>query len=281
MKYILEIKNIHKSFADKFTGKKGKEVITWSQVLKGISLKLNPGTVTAIIGGNGSGKSTLFNIISGLLPVSEGRILYRYNGKSYDLANLPSHLHAGLGISRLFQGSNIFPTLTVMENMLVADNMHLGEHPWDILLRPRSVIKQDELRKEEAQGILKLLLGKNNTLWEKRKEAAGTLSTGQQRLLAFARLLMNENAELYLLDEPCAGVNSLVRETMATMIHNLRDQGKTILLIEHNMEFAKKVASNAHYLEEGKIVLSGPIHVVIDSDLVRENYLGLNHQSDA
>lgn len=277
MQQILNIHNIHKSFADTYTGNSGEEETKWSQVLKGVDFTLDKGTVTALIGGNGSGKSTLFNIISGLLPATKGKIVYHYQDKTYNVSTLSSYRHAGLGIARLFQGSNIFRDLTVLENMLVADNMRIGEQPWHIIFQPQKVKKQEALRTDEAETILHELLGENNPLWEKRQQAAGSLSIGQQRLLAFARLFMNENASLYLLDEPCAGVNAQIRETMVRMIAELEKQQKTVLLIEHNMNFAQKTATHAHYLEEGRIALSGEIDKVIQSDLVQQNYLGINH----
>ncbi len=278
MKPILSINNIYKSFADTYTGISGKKETSWSQVLNGVDFSLNKGSVTALIGGNGSGKSTLFNIISGLIPATKGNVIYYNNSRSYDLSKLSSHHHARIGITRLFQGSNVFRNLSVLENMLIADSNRMGEQPWHILFKARTIKKQEYLRTDEAITILNGLLGKNNSLWKKRNDPCGTLSIGQQRLLAFARLFMNKNATLYLLDEPCAGVNAEIRETMAHMISNLEKEKKTVLLVEHNMDFAKQTAKNAYYLEEGQIVLKGEIESVLQNPLVQQNYLGIEHR---
>ncbi len=147
MNYILKIYNIHKTFSDTYTGLSGEEEVDYAHVLKGIDFSLLKGTVTALIGGNGSGKSTLFNILSGLLPATKGEVWYHYNDKTYKLSKLPSYKHARIGVARLFQGSNVFRDLSVLENLMLADNTRTGEQPWDIFVRPKSIRKQEELRK--------------------------------------------------------------------------------------------------------------------------------------
>lgn len=271
---VLDIQNIHKAFASTFTGFSGKTEREYAEVLKGVSLQLKRGTVSALIGGNGSGKSTLFNIISGLLPADRGQVLYRGNGYNHNLLSQPSYRQAGWGIARMFQGSNIFDHLSVLDNLLIADNNRLGEQPWHWLTRMGKMNAAEKYRAQEAEHILSKLLGAANPLWEKRNAPAGSLSVGQQRLLAFARLFMNEKAQLFLLDEPCAGVNELARETMAAMISQLKQEQKTVLLIEHNMDFALKVAQHGYYLEEGKLALHETMDTLINHPQVMENYLG-------
>ena len=272
--HVLEINNLHKSFASTFTGTSGKAETETAEVLKGVSISLKPATVTALIGSNGSGKSTLFNVISGLLRADKGKITFYYGGKSYNLNKTPSHRLAGIGIARLFQGNNIFPGLSVLDNMLVADNNRMGEQAWQALFYFKKTRKAELKRVSEAESILLELLGEGNPLWEKRHDSAGSLSLGQQRLLAFARLFMNEKAALFLLDEPCAGVNESIREKMTEMIHALKTNGKTVLLIEHNMDFARRTAEDAYYLEDGKVSIFGKINDVLMHEHVRENYLG-------
>jgi ABC-type branched-subunit amino acid transport system ATPase component len=271
---ILEIRNIHKAFASTFTGFSGKTEREYAEVLKGITLQLPSGSVSALIGGNGSGKSTLFNIVSGLLSPDKGQVIYNAGGANYDLINQPSYKQAGLGIARLFQGANIFDHLSVLDNLFIADNDRSGEQPWHLFMRPRKVKEVERYRMKVAEHILSRLLGSNSVLWQKRGEPAGSLSIGQQRLLAFARLFMNEKAQLYLLDEPCAGVNEEVRETIAIMIRQLQLERKTVLLIEHNMDFALAVARDGYYLEEGKVVLHDKMNNLIHHPQVMENYLG-------
>ena len=276
MENILTISNINKSFASGFTSFSGGQEIELSEVLMDISFDIKKGTALAIIGTNGSGKSTLFNIISGLLKPNAGQITYSYHDQIYDLTKIPEYTHARIGISRLFQGSNIFPNLTVLENMLVADNNRYGEQPWHIFRKSSNI---ENYRKEEAEKILADLLGKDSPLWEKRNEFAGNLSIGQQRLLAFARLFMNEQAELYLLDEPCAGVNPEIRQLMVSMIHNLQHKNKTVLLIEHNLDFVQETCKEAIYLEAGRVAYKGSVQQTLSLDSLTVNYLGSQNQN--
>lgn len=271
---VLEINNLHKSFASTFTGTSGKVETETAEVLRGINMFLKPSTVSALIGSNGSGKSTLFNVISGLMKPDKGEIKYRYEDNEYNLTRLASYRLATIGIARLFQGNNIFPGLTVLENMMVADNVRLGEQPWHILFQYRKTKYAERFRIEEAESILTNLLGSNNPLWEKKDMFAGNLSLGQQRLLAFARLLMNERAELFLLDEPCAGVNAMIRDKMAAMILLLQNKNKTVLLIEHNMDFAQLTATNAFFLESGKIALNCTMTEMLKNNYFRKSYFG-------
>jgi branched-chain amino acid transport system ATP-binding protein len=270
----LEINNLHKSFASTFTGASGKAEIETSEVLRGVNIFLKPATVTALIGSNGSGKSTLFNLISGLTKPDKGEIHYQYDGNQYNLLKIPSHRLASIGIARLFQGNNIFPGLSVIENMMVADNVLLGEQPWHIIFKYKKTKRAEKYRVEEAENILANLLGFNNPLWQNKNIPAGTLSLGQQRLLAFARLLMNERAELFLLDEPCAGVNSLIREKIAEIICLLQSQNKSILIIEHNLDFAQLTATEALFLENGKIALNCNVNEMLENNYFRKSYFG-------
>ncbi len=302
MEKILTVSNISKSFASGFTSLSGGQEIEFSEVLNNISFDVNKGTAMAIIGTNGSGKSTLFNIISGLLKPDYGKIAYKYqdiypftklsslpiksdkiiikqiedkayvfHDKNFDLTRIPEYTHARIGIARLFQGSNIFPNLSVLENMLVADNNRYGEQPWHIF---RNTTDTENFRKDEAEKILTDLLGADNPLLEKRSEFAGNLSIGQQRLLAFARLFMNERAELYLLDEPCAGVNPEIRKLMAKMIYNLQHKNKTVLLIEHNLDFVQETCTEALYLEAGRVAFKGSVQETLSQKSLTVNYLG-------
>lgn len=273
MERILSVQNIHKSFINNYKGFSGNDEIELSEVLKGITFDVYEGGLTAIIGTNGSGKSTLFNIISGLIKPKEGQIKYYYKEDEYDLSKISEFQHARLGIGRLFQGNNIFNNLSVIENLMIADNNRLGELPWQIF---KNIKYSEKIRKEKAENILISLLGENNPIWCKRNEFAGSLSIGQQRLLAFARMFMNENATLFLLDEPCAGVNLDIREIMVNMINQLKQQNKTIVLIEHNLDFVKRVANNAVYLQDGKVNQKGTIFEVMENKELINNYLGLS-----
>ncbi len=272
MSNILILNQIQMTFTQSFTGLTGKEETEHSSILKGIDIAFDKGKATALLGTNGSGKSTLFNIISGLLKPTYGNIVYTWKGNEYDLTRIPAYRHARIGITRLFQGSNIFPELTVMENMKVADSNFWGEQPWQIFKKIKTT---ETLREQEAGYILAELMGNDNPLWEKRSEPAGNLSIGQQRLLAFARLFMNETAELFLLDEPCAGVNPQIRELMALMIANLVAKGKTVVLIEHNLDFVQQTCGKACYIEDGRIKYQGSVANTLNHKDLLVNYLGV------
>lgn len=272
--FALKVENLHKSFLSRFTNKQGKEEQETAELLRGVDFELTEGTITAVLGSNGSGKSTMFNIISGLMRANKGAIVYRYQDTEYNLCKTASYKQARIGIARLFQGSNIFSGLSVLDNMLIADNSREGEQPWQLWNR-RKIERVENGRKAEAETILSRLLGSDNPLWEKRYDLAGTLSLGQQRLLAFARLLMNENATLFLLDEPCAGVNPQIRQTMAEMILRLKAEQKTVLLVEHNIDFAQNVSDNAIYLENGTVAIHDNIDRVIKDNRFKNNYLGI------
>jgi branched-chain amino acid transport system ATP-binding protein len=276
MEKILQIQNIHKNFASNFTGYKGEQEIEYAEILSGVSFDVAKGTVMALIGTNGSGKSTLFNIISGLLKPNKGEVNYVYEGNTYNLSEISEYQHARIGIARLFQGSNIFPNMSVLDNMLVADNNRFGEQPWHLF---HKLTKIENHRIEEAEHILTNYLTDDNSLWKKRNEFAGNLSIGQQRLLAFSRLFMNEKAELYLLDEPCAGVNPIIRETMANMIKKLKSERKTVLLIEHNLDFVQTTCSEAVYVEVGRVAYKGKIQETLAQKSIIENYIGNKFQS--
>jgi ABC-type branched-subunit amino acid transport system ATPase component len=268
---MLRLKQIHMTFSSSFTGYSGKKETEQAEVLKGVDIDFAKGKVTALLGTNGSGKSTLFNIISGLLRPTSGNVIYTGGDVPYDLTKIPAYLHARIGIARLFQGSNIFPDLTVMENMKLADNNFQGEQPWHVFHK----VKSSELRREqEAEYILTKLLGAQNPLWEMRYQLAGTLSVGQQRLLAFARLFMNRAASLFLLDEPCAGVNPQIRERMAQMIRELGISGKTVVLIEHDLDFVTQTCYEACYIEDGRVKFKGGVVDILHQTDLMVNFKG-------
>lgn len=272
MSDILTLKQIQMTFSQSFTGLSGKEETEYSSILKGIDMAFTKGKATALLGTNGSGKSTLFNIICGLLKPTSGKVIYSSQDQQYDLTKIHAYRHARIGIARLFQGSNIFPELSVMENMKVADNNHQGEQPWQIF---RKISATETQREQKAEAILTELLGTDNPLWAMCEQAAGNLSIGQQRLLAFSRLFMNEAAELFLLDEPCAGVNIQIRELMAQMIKNLVSKGKTVILIEHNLDFVAQTCEEACYIEDGRVKYHGTVTDTLNHRDLMENYMGV------
>ncbi|MBI4487878.1 MAG: ABC transporter ATP-binding protein [Deltaproteobacteria bacterium] len=210
------------------------------------SLSLAPGRIYGLIGPNGSGKTTLFNCITGVEVREEGEI--RFKGERID--GLKPHQVARRGISRTFQVIRIFPELTALENLLV-----VTWFPFDLARR-------------RARELLELV-----TLDRLQDEYAGNLSYGQQKLLEFARVLMID-PELVLLDEPAAGVNRTLLNELLQAIRNLRAQGKTIFIVEHDMKVIMDLSEKIFVLNYGEKIAEGLPETIQTDDRVMEAYFG-------
>jgi branched-chain amino acid transport system ATP-binding protein len=222
------------------------------QVLKNVSLKVPKGKVVSIIGANGAGKSTLLKSISGLIKISKGSIFY----KDKDIAGMPANRIVGLGISQVPEGRQIFGHLSVL------DNIHLGAYLY-FKRKNRLEIKQRVDRIYEIFPILET----------RSKQIAGTLSGGEQQMLAIARALM-ARPELLLLDEPSMGIAPLILREIFNVIQQLNESGTTILLVEQNARAALKVAHHSYVLERGEIVMEGLAGELLHNPRVKEVYLG-------
>lgn len=220
--------------------------------LKGISIKVPKGEIFSIIGANGAGKSTLLKSVSGLIKTKMGRILF----KNQDIVNLPANRIVGLGISQVPEGRQLFVRLSVK------DNIHLGAY----LYHKRRYRKDIN---EKIQGVYRMF-----PILEKRSEQiAGTLSGGEQQMLAIARALMGR-PELLLFDEPSMGLAPIIVKDIFGVIKKLNETGTTILLVEQNAKAALKIANHACVLETGEIVLEGLAKELSDNPRVKEAYLG-------
>jgi branched-chain amino acid transport system ATP-binding protein len=220
--------------------------------LKGVSIEVPRGEIVSIIGANGAGKSTLLKAISGLIKTQQGRIVYKDN----DIAGQPANKIVALGISQVPEGRQIFAHLTVQ------DNIHLGAYLY-FKRRNRAEIEQ---RIEEVYQLFPILK-------RRVQQVAGTLSGGEQQMLAIARALMGR-PELLLLDEPSMGLAPLVVREIFAVIKQLNKTGTTILLVEQNAKAAMNVAKHAFVLETGEIVLEGLTTDLLDNPKVKEAYLG-------
>ncbi|MDH3878074.1 MAG: ABC transporter ATP-binding protein [Desulfobacterales bacterium] len=220
--------------------------------LKGVSIQVPRGEIVSIIGANGAGKSTLLKAISGLIKTQQGRIVYKDN----DIAGQPANKIVALGISQVPEGRQIFAHLTVQ------DNIHLGAYLY-FKRRNRAEIEQ---RIEEVYQMFPILK-------RRVKQVAGTLSGGEQQMLAIARALMGR-PELLLLDEPSMGLAPLIVREILGVIKQLNQAGTTILLVEQNAKAALNVAKHALVLETGEIVLEGLATELLDDPKVKEAYLG-------
>ena len=221
--------------------------------LKGISIHVPKGKVVSIIGANGAGKSTLLKSISGLIKTKEGRIIY----KDQDIADFSANHIVSIGVSQVPEGRQIFSHLSVQ------DNIRLGAYLFYFKRGRRSEIEQN------IQSVYKLF-----PVLEKRvNQIAGTLSGGEQQMLAIARALMGR-PELLLLDEPSMGLAPLIVREIFKIIRQLNETGTTILLVEQNAMAALKVAHYAYVLETGDIVYDGSAEDLLDNPKVKEAYMG-------
>ncbi|HID57036.1 TPA: ABC transporter ATP-binding protein, partial [Candidatus Poribacteria bacterium] len=217
------------------------------------SIAFSKGRITGLIGPNGAGKTTIFNLISGFLKPDSGSILL--DGKRID--GLPPWEIAALGVGRLFQDVRVFGKLTALENVLLAKNPQPGENPLLSLFRRRKVMKAERDNLEGARRWLEFV-----GLWEQRGALAENLSYGQQKLLTIARLL-NGGFEVLLLDEPTAGVHPKMVKSVLDVIRRLTDEGKTVVVTEHNMGVITEICDWVYFLNEGKVLSFGLPHEVL------------------
>ncbi|WP_307992171.1 ABC transporter ATP-binding protein [uncultured Clostridium sp.] len=217
--------------------------------LKNISLEVEQGEIVTLIGANGAGKTSTLRAISGLEPIKSGNITF----KGSPLNKVPSNKIVSLGLSHVPEGRRVFPELTVMENL------ELGAY----LRKDKAGIKQD----------LEMVFSKFPRLKEREKQAAGTLSGGEQQMLAIGRALMNR-PEMLLLDEPSMGLAPLVVKDIFDTIVEINKSGTTVLLVEQNANMALAIAHRAYVLETGKIVTSGNAQDLLNDAAIKNAYLG-------
>lgn len=241
------------------------------QLLRGVNINVEKGKITALVGGNGTGKTTLFNIISGFEKGYTGDVLMEGN----NLNRISAHRISLMGIGRLFQDGQLLSGLTLMENMKLASDDTTGEMPFSSLIWHKKHKNTEVTKEQKAKDILVRIFGKGNKYLKMLDQDASAFSYGEQRILSLARLLMG-NDKLLLLDEPTSGVNPVYIETIGKIIREIKEQeGLTVLLIEHNMHFVRKVADVCAYLDDGMIKNIGPTAEVLDDKNVRNSYLGL------
>jgi ABC-type branched-subunit amino acid transport system ATPase component len=216
------------------------------QAVNGVSLALAPGRIYGLIGPNGSGKTTLFNCITGVERRDSGEI--RLDGNRID--GLKPYQIARRGVGRTFQVIRVFPELTALENLLVVTRGSRAQAT------------------ERAQALLRFV-----KLERLAGEYAGNLSYGQQKLVEFVRMLMRDPS-LILLDEPAAGVNRTLLNDLLDAVRGLRDQGKTVLLVEHDMKVVMGLCETVFVLDHGEKIAEGPPGVIQADERVIEAYFG-------
>ncbi len=221
-----------------------------ARALDGVSLNVDEGAIIAVVGANGAGKTSLIRTIAGMHRPAAGRIRYR----GTDIAGWPRHRVCNLGIGQVAEGRQIFPTLTVSENLAMG------------ALLPRARAE----RQKNQQRVYELF----PRLAERQRQAAGTLSGGEQQMLAIGRCLMGA-PELVMFDEPSLGLAPTLVQSVLATIRDLNRSGLTCVLVEQNVAVSLKLASRAYVLENGRITLSGSGEELLADDRVRQAYLGL------
>jgi branched-chain amino acid transport system permease protein len=248
---LLEIEGISKRFGG-------------IQAVNDCSLSLAAGKITGLIGPNGAGKTTVFNLVTNFFPTDNGTI--RFGGR--DITNLRPHLVPSFGIGRSFQNLRLFDRMTVLENVMVSLQNQTGEGIWGLFFRFRKVKKEEESGKERAIAYLRFM-----GLGDRAQELAEDLSYAEQKLLSLARLLATE-ARLLLLDEPTSGLDLVFMESVYPVIRELVNHGKTICIVEHNMDVIRAIVDDVVFMDQGQVLAKGTPDEIMNAPELTEIYFG-------
>lgn len=219
------------------------------QAIKGISFEVNQGEVIALIGANGAGKTTTLQTITGMLSPKAGKIIF----EGQDITKVPGHKIVSMGMAHVPEGRRVFAELSVLENL------KLGAYT-----------RKD---KAEVAETLKRVYRSFPRLEERKNQSAGTLSGGEQQMLAMGRALMSK-PRIILMDEPSMGLSPIFVEEIFHIIQEISESGTTVLLVEQNAKKALSIADRAYVLETGNIVLSGEANVLMNDESIKKAYLG-------
>ncbi|MBQ9765381.1 MAG: ABC transporter ATP-binding protein [Lachnospiraceae bacterium] len=219
------------------------------QALKGVSFEVNQGEVIALIGANGAGKTTTLHTLTGLLPAKQGSIIFE--GK--DITKMPAHKIVEMGIAHVPEGRRVFAQLSVYENLIMG-----------------AYTRKD---KKEIEENLNKVYQRFPRLKERKNQRAGTLSGGEQQMLAMGRALMS-NPKMIVMDEPSMGLSPIFVNEIFDIIEKVSASGTTVLLVEQNAKKALSIADRAYVLETGNIVLSGDAKELMNDDSIKKAYLG-------
>ncbi|MHC4636702.1 MAG: ABC transporter ATP-binding protein [Planctomycetota bacterium] len=234
---MLRVTNLHHKYGQVYS-------------LKGIDLEVNAGEIVALIGANGAGKTTLLRCISGMLKSSSGRIEFLRQ----DITNCPAHVISKKGVGHVLEGRHVFPHLTVMENLMIG-----------------AYLRRDKELNADIDQVFELF----PRLKERITQNAGTLSGGEQQMLAMSRMLMSK-PKLAIMDEPSLGLAPIFIECIFDVIQKIAKESTTILLVEQNAQLALEIADRGYVIELGKIVLSDTGSNLLGDENVRKSYLGEN-----
>lgn len=252
----VRVADVHKSFGG-------------LRAVDGVSLEIEKGAITGLIGPNGAGKTTLFNVVCGALEPTRGQVFL----EDREITGLPPHELFGLGVLRTFQIAREFPTLSVLENLMMVPGGQSGENLISAWFRRREIRRQEAAVRDKAMEVAEFL-----NLAGLAKEPAGNLSGGQKKLLELGRTMMVD-AKVVFLDEVGAGINRTLLSTIVTSIRRLnREFGYTFCLIEHDMEFINRLCDHVVVMAEGAILTEGTAERVLTDRRVISAYLGSGRQ---
>ncbi len=218
------------------------------QAIKGISFDVNQGEIVALIGANGAGKTTTLHTITGLISAKAGSIVY----EGSEVTKLPGYKLVGMGLAHVPEGRRVFASLTVLQN-----------------LKMGAFTRKD---KDEIASTLEMIYTRFPRLKERKNQPAGTLSGGEQQMLAMGRALMS-HPKMIVMDEPSMGLSPIYVNEIFDIIQKINADGTTVLLVEQNAKKALSIADKAYVLETGKIVLSGDAGDLLNNDQVKKAYL--------
>lgn len=219
------------------------------QAIKGVSFDVNEGEVIALIGANGAGKTTILHTITGLLSPKKGSVIF----EGQDITKIPAHKIVSLGMAHVPEGRRVFAQMSVYQNL------KMGAYT-------RS-------SKEEIEASLETVYKRFPRLEERKNQIAGTLSGGEQQMLAMGRALMSK-PKIILMDEPSMGLSPILVNEIFDIIQSVSAMGTTVLLVEQNAKKALSIADRAYVLETGKIVTSGVAKELMNDDTIKKAYLG-------
>ena len=219
------------------------------QALKGISFHVDKGEIVALIGSNGAGKTTTLHTLSGLLKPESGEVIY----KDTDITKVPGHKIVTMGMAQVPEGRRVF------EDMTVAENLKLGAYT-----------RKD---RSEMNETVQMVYKRFPRLEERRAQVAGTLSGGEQQMLAMGRAIMS-HPDIILMDEPSMGLSPILVNEIFDIIQSVNKDGTTVLVVEQNAKKALSIANRAYVMETGKIIKEGKASDLLNDDSIRKAYLG-------
>jgi neutral amino acid transport system ATP-binding protein len=229
----------------------------------GVSIEVPTGKITGLIGPNGAGKSTFLAVLAGTLPASEGTIVY----DGQDITRMPAYERARRGLVRTFQLPSEFARLTVLENLLVAGPHNRGDSLWGALRGKGYWMVDEQPLIDQARGLLKRF-----GMTAKESDYAGTMSGGQKRLIEIMRALMLKPRVL-LLDEPMSGVHPSIVEEIHHYLQELRREGLTILMVEHELHLVERLCDSVVVMAQGKVIGSGTMATLRQQKEIVDAYL--------